>query len=228
VNGSGSFVLTVAVTLLVLLYIRYAFLARINHDEVEHAHVAFPHSLGRAALPRLLPESLAGLLAGGHPVCADFPSRSRPFSPAGLSASCGCWAAGGSACVGLAQIRVAARSCRYWFTQPEFFVLAYDFEFHLARPDPLMVFFSTAGLCLIPTRGALGNARALGPGDSIRLAFSLSSKVMPLALVVPLLVTLQGLRASSLRPLIAVVSFAARNFAGCASNRAVACALRPI
>jgi len=195
------------VVLLALVYVRFAVLDAVDHDEVEHAHVAFKmlhdampyrdfyqnhwpaYWLLDMQLVRTFPFSTHTILAGRG---------------ANLLALAGCWLLG-------LRLLGSIRGGRTWFGLSIYtwamITLAYQVEFHLARPDPVMVLLGTAGLCLIPVRGNISNGRALLLGALFGLSASVSTKVLPMALVVPALVVMHCIRGRRPQPATALFPY---------------------
>ena len=202
-------VLTLLVALFGLLFIRFACLVGVDHDEVEHAHVAYRILSGElpyrdfyqnhwpaywlvvTRFVQSFPFSIQAILAG------------RAVS---LTALTGCWLLGLSL---LHQPPGGRTRLVVLVYTAAVIVLAVVFEFYVARPDTLMTLFATAGLCLVPARGTVRSSQALGLGVLFGLAISASSKVVPMTLVIPLLLMLQAVNARSLRPLLALAPYAA-------------------
>lgn len=202
-------VLTVLVALLGLLFIRFTFLVGVDHDEVEHAHVAYRILSGELPYRDFYQNHwpaywlLVARFVQSFPFSMQAILASRAVS---LLALAGCWLLGLRL---LQQIPGGRTRLAVLVYTAAVIVLAPVFEFYVARPDALMTLFATAGLCLIPACGAVRSARALGLGILFGLAISVSSKVLPLTLVVPLLLTFQAFNARSLRPLLALAAYAA-------------------
>ena len=186
--------LTLGLVVFVLMYIRFVFLAGLNHDEVEHAQASFrilsgelpyrdfyqnhwpAHWLLTAQWVDLFPFSLKAILMG---------------RATGLLALIGCW------WLGLRLLKqIPGGASRSAIIVYSFALITYAFscEFYMTRPDNLMTLFATAGLCLVPASGAIRSMRALSLGLLFGLAFSMSSKIAPMTLVVPMLVLIQAIR----------------------------------
>jgi hypothetical protein len=201
--------LALIVTVFGLLFIRFTFLVGVDHDEVEHAHVAY--------------RILSGELPYRDFYQNHWPTywlvvtrfvQSFPFSMQAILASrvVGLVALTGCCLLGLRLLLQipGGRTREAWLVYTAaVIILGVVFEFYVARPDPLMALFATAGLCLIPACGAVRSPQALGLGILFGLAISVSSKVIPMTLVVPLLITFQAVVIRSLRPLVALAAYAA-------------------
>lgn len=201
--------LAVIVGLLVLLYIRFVLLSKVNHDEVEHAHVAFRILSGELPYRDFYQNHWPAYWMLVAQFDQAFPFSIKSIHAArgvSLVALAGCWWLGLRL---LAHIPAGRTRLSVLVYTAAMIVLAHEFEFYIARPDSLMTLFGTAALCLVPARAALRNLRALGLGILFGLAISFSTKAAPLALVIPLLISWDALRSRSLRPLLAGVSYAA-------------------
>lgn len=191
----------------VLMYIRFVLLAGFNHDEVEHAQASFrilsgelpyrdfyqnhwpAHWLLTTQWITLFPFSVKAILLG---------------RVAGLLALLGCWLLGLRL---LQQVPGGASRQALIVYSSALLAFAFSSEFYIARPDNLMTLFATAGLCLVPAAGAIRNSTALILGLLFGLAFSMSSKMAPIALVVPTLIFLQAVRARSPIRLVALLPY---------------------
>lgn len=194
---------------LALAYVCFVFTAEVNHDEVEHAHVAFKILNGEIPYRDFYQNHLPSYWLLQMPLVRAFPFSTNVILAArGLNllalAGCGLFGLrllrsvrGGSTCFGL--------SIYAW----ALIMLALEMDFHVARPDPIMTLLCTAGLCLIPMYGGIANARALLLGILFGLSVSLSPKVIPMVFVVPALISLHCIRDRRLRPAIAVVPYGA-------------------
>ena len=200
-------ILTGVVVLLGLVYLGLAATLPVDHDEVEHSHAAFRILNGQVPyrdfyqnhLPtywllgawwvRLFPFSVNAILAA------------RAFN---LLALAGCWVLGlrlvGSIRGGATKLGLAV----YTFAV---ITLACELDFQVARPDPLMALIATAGLCLIPLRGPVSNARALALGLLFGLSVSVSPKAAPMALVAPALIVLACIGERRIQPVAALVPY---------------------
>lgn len=195
-----------------VLYARVVWLGRVNHDEVEHLHVAFKLAEGLLPYRDFYQNHLpafwlsSALWIRAFPFSVDAVLAGRALS---LLALGGCWVAGlrllGGAPAGRSWL---ARGVYTWAT----IVLAHRFEFAVARPDAIMTLFATAAVCLQPLRGALAPGRALASGALLGLAAAVSLKVLPIALVLPGVVALRCFRERRLRP-AAVLPLHALGFA---------------
>jgi len=202
-------VLALIVTVLGLLFIRFAFLVGVDHDEVEHAHVAFRILSGELPYRDFYQNHWPAYWLVVTRFVQSFPFSMQAILASrvvGLVALTACWLLGLRL---LQQIPGGRTRLTVLVYTAAVIVLAAVFEFYVARPDPLMALFATAGLCLIPARGAVRSPQALGLGILFGLAISVSSKVIPMTLVVPLLITFQAVTIRSLRPLLALAAYAA-------------------
>lgn len=208
-RGAWTPIFALFVLALGCLYLRYALLIDIDHDEVEHAHVAFKMLSGD--LPyrdfyqnhwpaywfldmqfvRLFPFSVDAILAARI---------------ANIIALALCWLLG-------LRLLASIRGGQTWLGLALYtwaiIAMAYHVAFHEARPDPLMTLLATAGLCLIPLRGSVRPVRAAFLGLLFGLSLSVSTKMAPLALVVPTLVLIHCARDRRLAPATALVPYAA-------------------
>lgn len=200
-------VLTLGLMVFGLMYIRFVFLVGMNHDEVEHAQVAFRilsgelpyrdfyqnhwpvHWLMTTRFVEHFPFSLHAILAG------------RAVS---LLALFGCWWLG----LRLLQ-QIPGGYTRLSIVMYSFALITFAFssDFYMTRPDNLMTLFTTAGLCLVPASGPVRGLRAFLLGLLFGLAFSVSSKMAPVALVVPLLILIQASRERSPVMLLALLAY---------------------
>lgn len=192
--------ITGCVAVLWALYLGFVFLSGIDHDEVEHLHVGYrilegllPYRdfhqnhmpvywLASVQFAERFPFSVNAILAG------------RAFSTLALL---GCWLLGFR---WLKQFRGGQTWFAYLVYTWVVILVAHAVEFYIARPDPLMTLFATAGLCLVPARGGVGSMKALTLGALFGAAAAVSTKILPIALVVPGLILVQCLREQSLRP----------------------------
>ncbi len=201
-------VLTLLVALLGLLFIRFAFLAGVDHDEVEHAHVAFRILSGELPYRDFYQNHWPAYWLVATRFVQSFPFSMQAIlagRAVSLTALAGCWLLGLRL---LQQIPGGRTRLTVLVYTAAVFVLAPIFECQVARPDPLMALLATAGLCLVPAHGAVRSSQALGLGILFGLAVSVSSKVIPITLVVPLLITFQAANTRSLRPLLSLGAYA--------------------
>ncbi len=200
-------ILAFVVVVLALAYVGMVLDLPVDHDEVEHAHAAFRMLNGQVPyrdfyqnhlpaygllgmrLLRLFPFSVTSILAG------------RAIN---LLALVGCWLLGlrllksirgGLTCLGMSVYSLAVVT------------MACETYFHTTRPDPLMAFFATAGICLIPLRGAIASARALWLGLLFGLSIAVSPRAVAMAGVVPVLVVVICVRERRLRPAAALGAY---------------------
>lgn len=192
-------VLAVMVTILLLLYMRFIFIVGVDHDEVEHAHASFRILMGEipyrdfyqnhwptywllvTQFVKAFPFSVKVILAG------------RAFN---LLVLAGVWY------LGLRLLRQIpgglSRFSILIYTAGLIFI-AVPMQAYVARPDPLMVLIGTAGLCLVPMNSALHYRRAFGLGVLFGLSISVSTKILPFALIVPTLIVVQSFREKTLK-----------------------------
>ena len=199
--------LAALVVLLALVYLGFVFFLPVDHDEVEHAHVAFKMLNGQIPyrdfyqnhLPaywllvmqpvRAFPFSVKAILAG------------RAFNLLALAA---CWLLG-------LRLLKSIRGGHTWFGLLIYtfaiVTVAFEMKVHEARPDPMMMLISTAGLCLIPLQGKIAGMRALFLGMLFGLALSVSPKALTIVWVLPALVVLHCIRDRRFRPLATIFPY---------------------
>ncbi|MBN1568776.1 MAG: hypothetical protein JXA73_13085 [Acidobacteria bacterium] len=194
------FLLICAVALLAVVYLRYALLAPVDHDEVEHAHVGFRTLNGQLPYRDFYQNHWPAYWILSRQFLRAFPFSTHALLAgriASLLALMGCWLLGlrllGSFRGGRTRLGLALYTCAL-------IILACKMEFHEARPDPIMVLIATAGLCFIPMRGNISFARALILGVLFGLSASVSTKMLPMAGIVPALIFLHCIRDRRLRP----------------------------
>jgi hypothetical protein len=188
-------------------YIRFAMNAGVDHDEVEHAHAAFKLLNGAIPYRDFYQNHLPAYWLVDMPLVRAFPFSTHAILAArgvGLLALAGCWLFG-------LRLLGSIRGGRTWLGLSIYtwaiITLAYQMEFHEARPDPIMALLGTAGLCLIPAQGGISKGRALLLGILFGLSASVSTKVMPMTLVVPALIILHCIRARRFQPAAALFPY---------------------
>jgi hypothetical protein len=195
------------IVLLAIVYLWFVFSTDANHDEVEHAHVAYKILSGEVPYRDFYQNHwpLYWLLN------AQF-VRTFPFSIHSILAVrglnilvlVGCWLLG-------LRLLGCVRGGRTWLGLSIYtcamLSLACQMEIHQARPDPIMVLFGTAGFCLVPARGNITNGRALILGVLFGLSASISNKVIPIALVVPALIIIRCIRDRRFQPATALCTY---------------------
>lgn len=199
--------LVVFAGLLALIYIRYAAIAPINHDEVEHAHAAFKILNGSLPYRDFYQNHLPAYWLLNMQFVRMFPFSVNAILAAravNLLALAACWILG-------FRLLKSIRGGRTWlglsvYTCALITLVAY-MDFHHARPDPVMVLIGTAGLCLIPAGGGISAARAMLLGMLFGLSLSVSTKILPVVLVVPALTILHCIRDRRLRPAVALFPY---------------------
>jgi hypothetical protein len=196
-----------AVVLLALVYVRFAFISSIDHDEVEHAHVGFKLLNGKIPYRDFYQNHLPAYWLLSMQFVRAFPfSTHAILAGRGVSllALVGCWLLGfrllGSIRGGRTWLGLSIYTCAM-------ITLACNMDFHQARPDPVMALIGTAGLCLIPARGNISNARALLLGMLFGLSVSVSIKMVPIVLVVPALIVVHCIRDRRLQPATALFPY---------------------
>jgi len=200
-------ILAVLVVMLAILYLGFVYILPMDHDEVEHAHVGFKMLQGQIPYRDFYQNHLPAYwllsmqLVRAYPFSINAILAGRAVN---LLALAGCWA------LGLLLLN-RIRGGRTWFSLSlytcAFITLANEMQFHIARPDPIMALFATAGLCMIPARGRITGARALLAGLLFGLALALSIKATLVALVVPALVILHCIRARQMKPAATLVPY---------------------
>jgi len=195
------------VMVLGLFYARYVLVAGLDHDEVEHAHVAFRILNGEIPYRDFYQNHMPAYWLVSMPLVSVFPFSINAILVArgiNLLLLFGCWV------MGLRWLS-GFRGGRTWLGIGIFswvlITIAYRMDFHLARPDPLMSFLAMAGLSLIPFSGKIGTGRALLSGVLFGLSAAVSSKVMPIALVFPALLLVHSMRDRSMQPLSAIIPY---------------------
>jgi hypothetical protein len=193
--------------LLALIYARFAFIAPIDHDEVEHAHAGFNILNGKTPYRDFYQNHLPAYWLLSMQFVQAFPFSTHAILAGrgvNLLALAGCWLLGlrllGSFRGGQTWLSLSIYSCAL-------ITLACQMDFHIARPDPLMALIGTAGLCFIPARGNIADRRALLLGMLFGLSASVSIKMIPMALVVPALVVLHCFRDRGFRPATALFAY---------------------
>jgi len=195
------------VALLGLLYLRRTFLGGINSDEVEHAHIGFRILIGQLPYRDFVQNHwpaywlLTTRLVQAFPFSVNAILAGRVVS---LLALAGSWFLGLRLLAQVPGGRTRLAILIYTFAV---MTTAPEVQFHVARPDPLMVLLGTAGLCLVPVRGPIRSGRAGLLGLLFGLAASVSTKVAPFALVVPMVVLIRAAHERSLAPLRAVAAY---------------------
>jgi hypothetical protein len=176
----------VLVVAYVLLFVYFARFAPIDHDEVEHAHVAFKMLGGQLPYRDFYQNHLPAYWFLVMPLVNAFP----------LSIHC-LLAARGLCLLGLAVtwylgLGLLGRTAggRTYFTRLVYTLatiqLAYHLQFYTARPDPFSTLFATWALCLVPVPNGISWRRSLAIGMLLGVALSISTKVFPLLLLPPL------------------------------------------
>jgi hypothetical protein len=202
-------VLLALVGFVALLYIRFVFIAGFDHDEVEHAHAAFRMLSGELPYRDFYQNHWPAYWLLSTQFVQSFPFSIQAIlagRAVSLLALAGCWLFGLHL---LQQVPGGRSKLAVLVYTAGVLALALPLQFHIARPDPIMTLLATAGLCLVPARGAVRNFRALGAGLLFGLAISVSTKSLPIALAVPLLVLFKAVQVKSLRPLMALAFYAA-------------------
>lgn len=191
--GPRCLALGCLVLLLTLLYLRFVYLAPVDHDEVEHAHVGFKMTQGfmpyRDFYQNHTPAYwlVTMLTVTAAPFSINAVMLGRAVS---ILALVGCWLAG---------LHLLAQNPwgRTWLTRLVYtlamLALAFSVEFHEARPDPVMTLLASTALCLYPARGTPSSRRTLLLGLLAGLAVVVSLKALPLTLIVPMLLLTRAL-----------------------------------
>lgn len=197
-----------------LLYVRFAANAAVDHDEVEHAHVAFKMLNNQIPYRDFHQNHLPAYWLLNMQFARAFPFSIRTILAArvfNLLALVGCWLFG-------LRLLGNIRGGRTWFGLSLYtcamITLACEMHFHEGRPDPLMVLIGTMGLCLIPARENISSVRALLLGIIFGVAASVSPKIMPIVLVVPALMVLHCIRDTRIRPAKALFPYTLGVMAG--------------
>jgi hypothetical protein len=179
------------VIVLALIYVRFVFRAPVDHDEVEHMHIAFKLLNGQVPYRDFYQNHWPVFWLLCMPFVKAFPfSTSAILAVRGMNLLmlAGCWL------LGLGLLR-SIRGGLTWFSLALYsyvmIILAYEMDWHVLRPDPLMVLFSTAGLFFIPVKGHVSHRRALLLGLLFGLSASVSIKMIPMMLIVPALILLR-------------------------------------
>ena len=190
-----------------LFYTRYVFIAGVNHDEVEHAHVGFKILNGEIPYRDFYQNHMPAYWLVTMLTVSAFPFSLKAILAArglNLLMLLGCWA------IGL-RLLSGFRGGRTWLGIGVYtcvlLVVAYEMNFHLARPDPLMTFLAMASLSVIPFRGRVGNGCALLVGLLFGFSALVSTKVIPFALVLPALLVVHCKRDGSWKPLRTVIPY---------------------
>jgi hypothetical protein len=196
-----------AVVLLALIYVRFAFIAPVDHDEVEHAHVGFKVLNGNMPYRDFYQNHWPAYWLLSKQLVKAFPFSTHVILAGrgvNLIALAGCWLLG-------LRLLGSIRGGRTWLSLSIYtcamITLACEMKFHEARPDPLMALIGTAGLCFIPARGNISKKRALMLGLLFGLSASVSIKMIPMALVVPALVLLHCIRDRRFQPSTALIPY---------------------
>lgn len=180
-------ILIIFVCLFALLFAQYSLYSNVNHDEVEHAHVAYK------ILNGLLPYKdfyqnhwpaywfILKSLIDLFPFSVDTIIAARGINIAAFTFLC---------VLGIRFLKTI-RGGVTWVGISVFtwamVVYAFHLDFHVARPDPIMTLLATIGWAIIPIQGKITRMRAVLIGLFIGLAISLTPKIIPLALVIPIL-----------------------------------------
>ena len=195
------------VVVVVLLYVRFAVIAQVNHDEVEHAHAAFKVLSGKIPYRDFYQNHWPAYWLLDMQFVRAFPFSTHAILAArgaNLLALACCWLLG-------LRLLGNVRGGRTWVGRSIFtcamITLACEMDFHHARPDPMMALIGTAALCLIPAKGNVSGKRALLLGSLFGLSISVSTKAAPVALVVPALVAVLCIRDRRLRQAAALFSY---------------------
>jgi hypothetical protein len=195
------------VIFLALIYVRFVFRAPVDHDEVEHMHVAFKILNGQAPYRDFYQNHWPVFWLLCMPFVKAFPfSTNAILAVRGMNLLmlAGCWL------LGLGLLR-SIRGGLTWFSLAIYsyimIILAYEMDWHLMRPDPLMVLFSTAGLFFIPVKGPLSYRRALLLGLLFGLSVSVSIKMIPMMLIVPALILLRHIGDRKLQSVMVVFPY---------------------
>lgn len=180
--------------LLSLVYILYATNEVVDHDEVEHTHVAFKMLNGEIPYRDFFQNHLPAYWFLDMQFVRAFPFSINAILAArifNLLALAACWFFG-------LRLLGAIRGGRSWFGLSIYtcamITLACGTYFHEVRPDPLMTLIGTMGLCLIPLRGNISGTRALVLGILFGLSTSVSPKVLPMVMIVPALIIFHCIR----------------------------------
>lgn len=210
-SNQQHWTLLLAGLLIVLLmaYARYALLVAADHDEVEHAHVAFRILNGEVPYRDFYQNHwpaywlLSILFVDALPFSTNSILAGRIV---GLLFFSGCWLLGA-----LMLTRLLEKHKRFAVAVYSWalLTLAYQMDFHVARGDPLMTLLATAALFLVPALGTIRPHRAAVIGILLGLATSVSTKTLPMALVVPALVAIHCIRDRSFEPVTALVPYTA-------------------
>jgi hypothetical protein len=182
------------------MYIRVAVFGGINSDEVQHAHVGFKILSGQMPFRDFVENHWPAYWLLTAPFVAAFPFSVHAILAGrvvSFLALAGSWFLGLRL---LGQVRGGRTRLAILIYTLALLILAHATQFRAARPDPLMVFLSTAGLCWIPARGPIRGGRTALLGAVFGLAFSVSSKVVPLALVAPAVMLIRARRTPDSRP----------------------------
>lgn len=192
-----------------LLFVYFALSSAIDHDEVEHAHVAFKMLSGQLPYRDFYQNHLPLYWFLVMPLVSVFPFSINCILAArvlSLLALAGTWYLGLGLLGRIAGGRTQLARLLYTLATIQF---ALYLESYIARPDSLSTLFATWALCLLAVRDVSSWQRSLAVGVLFGLTLAVSTKNFPLLLVLPVGLALLAIRDRNAKVAGAIVPYAA-------------------